>query len=88
MAENRRVLTLVDRKELCVSGVKEVVSFDENGALMITESGELEVCGSNVHVANLNTAGGEVQITGKIDSMIYSDVTGEKRKGLFGRLFG
>ena len=88
MAENKRILTLVDRKELCVNGVKEVVSFDENGVLMITESGELEICGSGVHVSNLDTTGGEVKITGRIDSMIYSDDTGEKRKGLFGKLFG
>ena len=35
MAENKRTLFLCDRSELRVTGVKEVESFDENGALIM-----------------------------------------------------
>ena len=88
MTTNGRVLTLFDRKELDVTGVKEVVSFDESGALLITEIGELEICGTQIHISNLDTSEGCVHITGKIDSMVYADDVSSKRKGFFGKLFG
>ena len=83
-----KMLCLKGRRELSVDGVKEVVSFDENGAVILTEVGELCVEGSGIRIANLDAAGGEVQITGKIDAMIYSEESSEKKKGLKARLFG
>lgn len=83
-----RMLCLRDRRELSVDGVREVVSFDENGAVVLTEDGELCVEGENIKIANLSTEGGEVRITGKIDAMLYSDDSADKKKGLKARLFG
>lgn len=83
-----KMLCLKGRRELNVDGVKEVVSFDENGAVIQTEVGELCVEGSGIRIANLDAAGGEIQITGKIDAMIYSEEATEKKKGLKARLFG
>jgi sporulation protein YabP len=88
MAENKRTLFLCDRSELRVTGVKEVESFDENGALLLTENGELSVDGQNIHISNLDTDSGEVCITGRIDGLNYADDAAEKHRGLFGKLFG
>lgn len=83
-----RRLCLKARRELSVEGVREVVSFDENGAVVVTEDGELTVEGTGVKISNLDAAGGEIEITGKIDAIIYSEEPSEKKKGIKARLFG
>ena len=88
MAENRRTLCLVDRKELGVEGVKEVVSFDDNGAVILTDDGELSIEGENIRISNLDTSCGNVRITGRIDAIIYTVESAEKKKGIKARLFG
>ena len=88
MAESKRTLCLDDRKLLRLEGVKEVVSFDETGAVLITENGELTVEGTGIKISNLDTDRGEVEITGRIDAMIYSLELADKKRGLRSRLFG
>ena len=81
-------LLLKGRRELCVEGVKEVESFDENGAVLQTVDGELVVEGREIRLCDLDAAMGEVRITGVIDALMYSQDTSEKKKGLRSRLFG
>ena len=81
-------LLLKGRRELCVEGVKEVESFDENGAVLQTVDGELVVEGREIRLCDLDAAMGEVRITGAIDALMYSQDTSEKKKGLRSRLFG
>ncbi len=88
MAERTRMLCLTDRSELRVTGVEEVVSFDENGAELKCENGRLFVDGENIRISNLNTDSGEVNITGKINAMSYADDSEKKRRGAIGKLFG
>ena len=84
--ENKRVLCLNSRKELSVSGVKEVVSFDENGAELLTEDGTLCIDGEGVRISNLDTSSGQVFLNGRIDAMTYVDDWSQRKKGLFGRV--
>ncbi len=86
--DKTKILTLNDRSELFINDVKTVESFDEFGAVLLTERGVLNVEGSNIHISNLDTSGGVVEITGKIDSIVYSDNSAQKKKGLRERLFG
>ncbi|MBO5204271.1 MAG: sporulation protein YabP [Clostridia bacterium] len=88
MADNKRILWLCDRSELKITGVGEVVSFDENGAVLLTECGELSIDGQNIHISNLDTESGEVHITGRIDAIVYADDAADKKRGLLGKLFG
>ena len=88
MSDTRRILCLTDRCELKVTGVKEVVSFDENGAQLITENGELYVDGEGIRISNLNSDSQEVFITGRIDAMSYAEINQSKRHGIRARLFG
>ena len=88
MIEKGRVLTLTDRRELRVSGVKEVVSFDENGAELDTADGRLCVEGEGIRLGGLEAEGGDVLITGRVCSLTYKEDAAEKRRGVLGRLFG
>ena len=88
MVEKGRIMTLTDRRELRVSGVKEVISFDEAVAELDTADGRLCVEGEGIRLGALDGVGGDVLITGRICSLSYKEDAVEKRRGAFGRLFG
>ena len=88
MAQGNRALHLEDSRQLRIGGVKEVISFDDGGAVVLTENGELSVEGEGIRISNLDKDSGEIEITGKIDAMIYSADSSDKKKGLRSRLFG
>ena len=66
-----------------------VLSFDLNEVLLETEQGMLMVKGTDLHVNRLSLEKGEVDLSGNIDSIAYSDVHAEQKQGenLFARLF-
>lgn len=68
-----------------VTGVREVISFDAAEIVLDTEQGIMIVKGDDLHVTRLTVDKGEVEITGRIDGLIYTD-GGEKKKGKEGFL--
>ena len=82
-------LVINNRKTSTVTGVTDVLSFDLNEILLETEQGMLMVKGSNLHVNRLSLEKGEVDISGGIDSLAYSDVQGhgKAQENLFAKLF-
>ena len=82
-------VSLTNRGALAVNGVVDVISFDLNEVLLETEAGMLAVKGKDLHVNRLSLEKGEVDISGTIDRMQYSDVSGygQKAESFFGRLF-
>ena len=81
---------LLNRSLGVITGVRDVVSFDLNEIILDTEQGLLMIKGFNLHVKKLLVEKGEVEIDGKVDSFLYSDVddhNGGKKEGLLGRLF-
>lgn len=75
-----------DRKSLTVTGVKDVDSFDEQTMIVYTDMGELTVRGTQLHINRLNTEAGELNVTGNIFGLAYTDDR-DKKSGLLGRLF-
>ena len=74
-------LTLDERSSLSMTGVTEVVSFDENAVVLHTCLGTLVVQGQD-----LKLNGGNVAVTGKIGSLVYEEPRG--KGGWMSRLFG
>lgn len=79
-------LSLQDRRKLTVSGVEDVESFDENVVVLQTVGGLLILRGSALHIDKLSIEGGELLVTGRIDSLVYED-NAAGRGGFFSRLF-
>ncbi|MGN1015237.1 MAG: sporulation protein YabP [Butyricicoccus sp.] len=77
-------LTLQDRSRMTLSGVKDVVTFDETQVILHTEQGTLTIRGTRMHVDQLNLDSGDLSLTGTIDSLEYDN---DVRGGLLGRLF-
>jgi sporulation protein YabP len=82
-------LILNDRTGMNLSGVKDVISFDVSQVLLETEAGMLMIKGEDLHVSRLMLEEGEVDVEGRVDSLVYSEVTSyaKKAENLFGRLF-
>ncbi|MEI3613969.1 sporulation protein YabP [Pseudogracilibacillus sp. SO30301A] len=81
-------VSINNRKELEIKGVKEIDSFDNEEFLLETNMGYLIVRGQNLQLKNLNVEEGIVQIQGKVYELTYVDEQQqEKAKGLFSRLF-
>ena len=82
-------LLLSNRRTGTITGVADVISFDITEILLETEQGMLTIRGSDLHVNRLTLEKGEVDVEGRIDSLVYSEVTSYQKQGesLFGRLF-
>ena len=82
-------LGMEQRRDCKLTGVVEVLSFDENTILMETVDGMLTIKGSNLHVSRLNLEKGEADVDGRVDSLAYSDknTLAKKGEGLLTRLF-
>ena len=75
-----------NRKLLNISGVSDIDSFDENRVILFTALGGMTVKGRDLHVCRLNVESGEINITGEISAVIYTEP--EKRSGnILSRIF-
>ena len=71
-------LILENRESLALSGVNEIVSFDEKEVILNTQCGRLTVLGYNLKMSKLSVESGDVSVFGNIRSMVYSDLTIDK----------
>lgn len=80
---------LENREKLNISGVKDVLSFDDQMVIVETELGLLTIKGENLRINKLNIDIAEVTIEGTINSLTYSDVDSISKKGsnLLGKIF-
>ena len=77
-------LILENRGKLSVSGVLDVLSFDDQVIIIETELGLLTIKGDNLRINKLSIDTSEVIVEGDISSMNYSDNKNiEKQKGSF-----
>ena len=76
-------LQMNERKSLTMTGVTEVVSFDESAVVLQTSLGLLIVQGQQLQLKNLSLEGGQVAVEGDINALSYE----EPRQGGWRRLF-
>ena len=81
-------LSMHDRKRISLSGVCEVISFDELSVVLKTVCGELTVDGEGLRISSLDTAHGTLEINGDVQALSYFDKKKDSARGVFGRIFG
>ena len=90
MAEDRIMLphklTLNERSALTMTGVTEVVSFDDGAVVLHTDLGTLVIQGKELQLKTLSLDGGQVAVDGHITALIYEEP--RPAGGLLRRLFG
>ena len=77
-------LTLNERKNLTMTGVTEVLSFDETAVMMKTALGLLTVQGQDLKLKTLSLEGGQVAVDGYIAALVYEE---PREGGLWQRLW-
>ena len=75
-----------DRSKLSVTGVEDVISFDEAEIITRTGHGNLIIRGSGLHIGKLTLDSGEVSIDGTVRELCYEEPM--PVGGFWSRLFG
>lgn len=85
MAEEKlpHKLQLNERRNLTMTGVTEVVSFEENAVVLQTSLGTLIVQGQGLQLKTLTLDGGQVAVDGTVSALIYEE---PRQGGLWRRL--
>ncbi len=73
-------ISIAERKNVLVTGVKKIESFDNEEFLMDTTLGFLVIKGSGLEIIKLDTYQGNVSIKGSVDSLSYVSKDGKKEK--------
>ena len=78
-------LTLNERRQLTMTGVTEVVSFDDTVVVLRTELGTLVIQGEQLQLKTLSTDGGQVAVEGTVAALVYEE---PRQGGWLRRLLG
>lgn len=81
-------LVMDKREQISLTGVNDVLSFDETGVVLRTEGGEVSILGADLHVKRLMLEEGQLVIVGAIDAITYQDHKPPKKAArVMSRLF-
>ena len=79
-------LSLNERRQLTMTGVTEVVSFEDSAVVLQTGLGTLVVQGRDLQLKTLSLEGGQVEVDGTISALVYEEPrqSGGWKRRLFG----
>lgn len=78
-------VVMEDRKRMVLSGVLDVVAFEEDNVQLKTVLGDLTVRGSGMKMESYHSEVGDLIMHGNIYALVYTNDTGRK-EGFFARL--
>ena len=77
-------IEIENRERLVMSGVGEVLSFDEDFVAVSTPLGKVEIEGGGLKIVNMSASSGDLLVTGRIDGVYYAAKPSAK-KAFFAR---
>jgi len=86
MENEKSDLTLLNRRQLNITGVKKIKSSEPEQIVLLFQNAGLVIGGVDLFVVSASIETGEVSITGLIKSMRYTGIT-DKRKFSFKNIF-
>ncbi len=78
-------VNMSDRETLSITGVSDVMGFDEQTVNVQTPMGNLIVKGESLHISKLSLESSEVVIDGRVNSLQY--LGDSRQKGFVSKLF-
>lgn len=82
-------IVLENREKLNVTGIVDVLSFDDQIIIIQTELGLLTIKGEDLKINKLSIDTSDFIVDGKINSLVYSNSDGTipKSKNILGKIF-
>ena len=80
-------IMMENRNKLTISGVLDVLSFDDQIVILETELGLLTIKGEDIRINKLSIDTSEVVIEGQISSLAYSETQETQKAGFLGKIF-
>ena len=77
-------LNLEERSRLSVTGVSQVVRFEEELVVLETSLGTLHIHGRELKLQDLSLEGSRAAVEGQISALIFEE---PRERGVLGRLF-
>lgn len=82
---SQHTVTLENRKNMKITGVNQVSSYDEYKVVMQTDYGKLTVAGKNIVAGEISSTSKVLSLTGEIDYIQYQMSKG-KSEGKLAKL--
>ena len=76
-------IEMTDRANVNITGVSDVINFDEASVVLETSGGILSIDGQELHIVNLNVDSGDISISGSINGIIYPQSISKGGSGFF-----
>ena len=82
---NKHTVNIDDRERITLSGIQDVLSYDDESVVMQSVLGQLTLDGEDLNIVKLNLDEGEVCVRGKLNALYYME---QQKGGTFlSRLF-
>lgn len=78
---------LENRKKLTLTGIKDVLSFDDEIVVVESELGLLHIKGTDLRVNKISVETGDVIVDGNIKAIEYSDKDLSQKQGIMSKIF-
>ena len=78
---------LENRKKLTLTGIKDVLSFDDEVVVVESELGLINIKGTDLKVNKMSVESGDVIVEGTIRAIEYSEKELFSKQGLMSRIF-
>ena len=86
LENNYSNVTIHARRSIDVSGVSEIISYDDKSIVLVVCGDTMVIEGEQLHVTHLSVQEGKISATGKICALIYEEKT-VKKGGIISGLF-
>lgn len=80
-------IIMENREKICVTGVIDIHSFDDELVLAQTDLGILTIKGDDLKMNKLNLDNNELIVEGQIIAVAYSDTNQAKKSGFMNKIF-
>lgn len=84
-SKRKQNIILENCEKLFLSGVRSVISFDEEAMSLDTDNGRLEIRGRDMRISSFDTEGGDMTVSGYVYAIVYREESA--RGGFFKRIF-
>lgn len=86
LVPERNDIVIRSRRHIDITGVRDVISFDDRSIVAVTRCGDMAVEGDALKIEVIDVEKEILSIDGKISAVIYYDSEPPKKRRIFGRM--